>query len=385
MEQIKRYLDEILTNSTPEQPVWNQEALLENKPAGWSYIDGCMLIAVLYMYEATRDQKYYRFLHDFVDYYIADDGTILGYDFEAMNSDSINEGKVLLTLYQETKQEKYYKAMKQLHEQIRQQPRTKSGSLWHKKVYPNQVWLDGLYMVQPFYIQYELNFNAGRNIEDIMTQFENVDQLMKDEETGLFYHGYDEKRKAFWADPVTGCSANFWTRSLGWYAMALVDTLELMGDEFPEEYELLMIYLNELIEAVLQFEEQETDLFYQVTVEGDRLGNYLETSGSCALAYTLMKGARIEALPESYFNKGQAILKSVVDHKLVMEDGHLVLKDICLVAGLGGMPGKGDYKLRDGSYEYYISEPIVKDDAKGIGPLVYAYSEYLRRHSPIYV
>lgn len=381
MEKITVFLESILKQSTPSQPVWNQEAILEKKPASWSYIDGCMLISVLFMYESTKNEMYFDFLKQFIDYYIDDEGNILGYDLDAMNSDSINEGKVLFTLYRKTKDEKYRKAMDHLYAQIQQQPRTNSGSFWHKKIYPNQIWLDGLYMIQPFYLEYERLFNNGRNLPDIMQQFANVNQKMRDEKTGLYFHGYDETRQAFWADPHTGCSSSFWTRSLGWYAMALVDTIDLLKEDYPEEKELLMIDLNELIEALLVYEDIETSLFYQVTNQAGRVGNYLETSGSSAIAYTLMKGARIGVLPKSFYYKGEEILRKISEMKLIVTDETYVLKDICLVAGLGGMPGKGSYKLRDGTYEYYISEPIVENDAKGIAPLIYAYTEYLKNNN----
>ncbi|NLM66341.1 MAG: glycosyl hydrolase family 88 [Enterococcus sp.] len=378
MEKIKVFFDDLLNQSTPDKPVWNQEAILENKPPAWSYIDGCMLIAVLEMYQSTKEEKYFEFLKSFIDFYVNEKGEILGYSLDAMNSDSINEGKVLFVLYEQTKDERYKKAMDCLYAQIKKQPRTPSGSFWHKKIYPNQIWLDGLYMVQPFYLEYERNFNANQNLPDIMQQFYNVSQKMKDPKTGLYYHGYDETRKAFWANSDTGCSENFWTRSLGWYAMALIDTISLLKDDYPKEKETLVIDLTALLEALFVYEEADSKLFYQVTNQGAKEGNYLETSGSSAIAYTLMKGARLGVLPENFYYKGEEILKNIVAQKLVCHDGKYRLKDICLVAGLGGMPGKGHYKQRDGSYEYYISEPIVENDAKGIGPLVYAYTEYLK-------
>ena len=379
MHRIQFFLDDLLARSTPSQPVWNQEALLENKPAAWSYIDGCMMIAVLYMYEATGEEQYFRFLQDFIDYYIDDDGVILGYDLEAMNSDSINEGKVLFALYEKTGNEKYRKAMDTLYQQVKMQPRTQSGNFWHKKIYPNQIWLDGLYMVQPFYVAYELLFNDGRKVSDSVQQFKNVQQFLQDEQTGLYFHGYDETREAFWADDVTGCSQNFWTRSIGWYAMALVDTIALLQGSYNNEAQQLSDVLNDLLESVLKYQNK-SKLFYQVTNQGPKEGNYLETSGTCALAYTLMKGSRLGVLPLEAFNQGAEILQAVIEQKLVMKEAGWVLTDICLVAGLGGMAGKGTYKKRDGTYAYYISEPIVENDAKGIGPFIYAYTEFLKRH-----
>lgn len=377
LAQIRTYLDELMERSTPSQPVWNQEAVLENKPPQWSYIDGCMLMAVQKLYELTEEQAYFSFLENFIDFYINEEGEILGYDYEAMNSDSINEGKVLFFLYQHTNKEKYRKALDRLYQQVRHQPKTPAGSFWHKAIYPNQVWLDGLYMVQPFYTAYELVWNEGQQLPEIMLQFANVQKHMKDDKTGLLYHAFDESKKAFWANSETGCSASFWSRSLGWYAMALVDTIELLPQDSPEKA-VLTEYLVELVAALVPYQEATTGLFYQVTDQGSRAGNYLETSGSCAIAYTFLKGARLNLLPTEFTQRGQRLLENIVAEKLTHDNDQWRLKDICLVAGVGGMNGKGDYEKRDGTYAYYISEPKVDNDAKGIGPLVYAYCEYVK-------
>lgn len=383
MNQIKEFLDYLLDTSTPERPAWNKEALLEGHQPMWNYIDGCMIKAVLEMYEVTKDQKYLSFADTFIDYYIGEDGSILRYDVEELNCDNINEGKVLFKLYDLTRKEKYRKALDLLYSQVQVQPRTKGGNFWHKKIYPNQIWLDGLYMVQPFYMQYEMTFNRNKNYRDVFSQFENVYKLMRDEKTGLFYHGYDEARECFWADKETGLSKNFWTRSLGWYAMALVDTIEVMDEQFFYEYETMQKYLREVLDALLKFADGETGMFYQVTNMGGAKGNYLETSGTCAIAYALMKGARLGFLPQDYFTYGERIFTAVMKGKLVQREDSLGLKDICLVAGLGGMPGKGDYKLRDGTYEYYISEPVVDDDAKGVAPFLFAFAEKYRKEGEV--
>ncbi|MGC6767570.1 glycoside hydrolase family 88/105 protein [Enterococcus sp. LJL51] len=378
MEQVKQFFDEILANTTPERPLWNKEAAVTSAPK-WSYIDGCMALAVWKMYEAEQTDDYLRFLDEFIDFYVEENGEILGYDKEEHNCDNINEGKVLYPLMEQTKKAKYGYALKKLYEQLLEQPRTPGGNFWHKEIYPNQIWLDGLYMVQPFYSQYDQIFNSGVNHADIFQQFQQVYQLMRDPQTGLFYHGVDESREAFWADAKTGCSQNFWTRSHGWYAMALVDTLDYFDPENQEEYNELIRQFQELLSTLLKYADEKTGMFYQVTDQGARAGNYLETSGSCAIAYSLMKGARKGYLPLNYFERGAELLESIVHHKLIKTEAGYVLQDICLVAGLGGMPGHGSYKVRDGSYAYYISEPIVENDAKGIAPLVFAYAEYIQK------
>ena len=377
MENITRFLEHLMAISTPEKPAWNKEKDLETFEPHWNYIDGCMIKAVLGMYKATNDKKYVDFADNFIDYYVSEDGTILGYSVDELNCDHINEGKVLYDLYDYTGKEKYKKALDLLYSQVKIQPRTEGGNFWHKNIYPNQIWLDGLYMVQPFYLEYEKRYNGFEGYKDVFKQFDNVYKLMKDERTGLFFHAYDETKSMFWADAKTGLSQNFWTRSLGWYAMALVDTIDIMDEMYFYEYETLQVQLKELLDALLSVQDLDSKMFWQVTEFASREGNYLETSGTCAIAYTLMKGARLGYLPTYYYDKGKEIFDAVAASKLVERNGELVLKDICLVAGLGGMPGKGSYKLRDGTYEYYISEPIVDNDAKGVAPFYFAAAEAL--------
>lgn len=373
------YLESLLINSSPSCPAWNQEAILEQRKAGWNYIDGCMLKAILDLFHATEEKRYATFVEKYVDSLIDEDGNIAGYFKEDYNCDNINEGKVLFDLFDFTGKLKYRKAIDLLYSQITHQPRTDSGSFWHKKMYPNQVWLDGLYMVQPFYMAYERKFHENRNYRDVFTQFENVFHHMRNAESGLLFHGFDESRVSFWANPDTGCSPNFWSRSLGWYAMALVDTTEQLDEVFFYEYQTLQEQLRLLIDALLCYADPETGLFYQVTNAGSFTGNYLETSGSCAIAYSILKAVRLGYLPSYYWEDGKQIFNSVLHHKFVKTDSGYELKDICLVAGLGGYPGKGDYKLRDGSFAYYISEPKVSNDAKGIAPFLYAFAELLRK------
>jgi unsaturated rhamnogalacturonyl hydrolase len=281
-------------------------------------------------------------------------------------------GKVLFDLYRATNDGRYKAAIELLYSQLLKQPRIKAGNFWHKKIYPMQVWLDGLYMVQPFYMEYDILFGKEKNQDDIIGQFKNVYACMRDSTSGLIYHGYDESREMFWADKETGLSKNFWTRSIGWYSMALVDTLE------KKENNDLAEQLKGLAESLLKVADKDTKMFYQVTNRGDEPDNYLETSGTCAIAYSFMKGARLGILPQVYFDHGKEIFEAVCRHKLTMSEGQFVLKDICLVAGLGGMAGKGSYKTRDGSYEYYLSEPRVNNDAKGVAPFLFAATEVIR-------
>lgn len=378
-EMIRSYFDRLLHQSTPGRPAWNLEVLREHRPPAWNYIDGCMLKAVLDWYDVTKEPFYLEFADRYVDSLIDDDGVIAGYRKEDYNCDSINEGKVLFRLLDATGKSKYRAALDLLYEQLLTQPRTAEGNFWHKKRYPNQVWLDGLYMVQPFYMEYERRFHQNKNYRDIFRQFETVFRRMRDETCGLLFHGYDASKRSPWANPKTGCSPHFWTRSLGWYAMALVDTAEQMDEVFFYEYQMLQEQLHGLVDALLRAADPETGLFFQVTDEGTRPGNYLETSGSCAIAYAIAKGVRLGFLPVSYAGAAKRIFDSVLAHKWVQTEHGYELTDICLVAGLGGMPGKGDYKVRDGSFAYYISEPRVNNDAKGVAPFLFTCAEWMRK------
>lgn len=379
MDKILTFVDSLMATSTPDTPAWNVEHTLQKKPTKWNYVDGCMIKAIFDLYYATGEQKYFDFAKKYVDFYLNPDGTILGYKVEEYNCDQINMGKVLFDLYRATKEEKYSKAIELLYSQLKTHPRISTGNFWHKLVYPNQVWLDGLYMVQPFYLEYDMVFADGAYVKDVFSQFQNVVSIMEDKATGLYFHGYDEAKKLFWADKETGLSQNFWTRSIGWFAMALVDSIEKFDKKYESEYSQLQGYLKNLMDALLKVADPVTKMFYQVTDKGGQGENYLETSGTCAIAYVLMKGARLGLLPEDYYHKGKEIFDAVAAHKLVLEDDTFVLKDICLVAGLGDAKGLGLDTRRDGSFAYYLSEPKVNNDAKGVAPFLFAYSEVLQR------
>ena len=256
---------------------------------------------------------------------------------------------------------------------LREQPRTAEGSFWHKKIYPNQVWLDGVYMAQPFAALYEKRFGAG-DYGDILNQVRVVRDRMRDPRTGLYYHGYDQSRAAFWADKETGLSKNFWLRAIGWFSVALADLVEILPEGAARD-ELAAVFRG-LMESAARCADRETGLYWQVVDKAGEPGNYLETSGSSMLAYAMLKGARLGVLPEEYAAKGQKTFDGIVKKYLSFdEDGRLELGGICLVAGLG----PEDNRRRDGSYAYYISEPVVKNDAKGVAPLLLCYTEVRRQ------
>lgn len=371
--KINKYIDYLLENSEPQAPMWNIEKVLSGEPNKWNYIDGCMITAILSLYEMTGDEKYYSFAKNFVDYYVQEDGTIETYDPEEFNLDNVNTASNLFYLYDKTGDEKYRKAIELVRGQLERMPRTKEGNFWHKNIYPCQVWLDGLYMAQPFYMKYEMKFNSMKGCKDSIQQFENVERLMKDAKTGLYYHGYDESREMYWANPDTGCSANFWLRALGWYAVALVETATAMTDVLYDEFRYLLRLLENLVEALIPYQD-ESGMFWQVVNHQGEEGNYLETSGTALISYAILKAVRLGYLPDVYEDMGVRALEGIIDRYLKIDDeGNLELGGICLVAGLGGKT------RRDGSAEYYYSEPVVKNEAKGVAPLLLAYIEYLRR------
>ena len=375
MPIFEKYIDGLIEKSTLDVPAWNIEKAREGKASGWNYIDGCMILALLEIYQATGEKKYYEFADAYINHRVKEDGSITGYSVEEYNIDSVNAGKTLFALYELNGKEKYRKAIDLIYSQVKTQPRTKEGNFWHKKIYPYQVWLDGMYMGQPFYMEYETKFNNKENYGDIFSQFANVVKYLRDEKTGLYFHAYDESKSVFWCDKETGLCEHYWLRALGWYSMALLDTLDKCkpGEEYQKEYDNLKQVFVDFVDSMLKYQD-ESGLWYQLPALGGKEPNYLETSGSSIMAYCMLKGVRLGFLPEHYREYALKAFNGVCDKYLKEKDGNLSLGGICLVAGLG----PEDNKRRDGSFEYYMSEPIVEDDAKGVGPLLLAYTE-LRR------
>lgn len=371
-EQIQEYVDYLLDNSSAQKPMWNKEMILQGRANKWNYIDGCMITALLSLYEITSEERFYAFAKDFVDYFINEDGTIKTYKIEEYNLDNINTASNLFYLYDRTKDEKYHLALDHVRRQLDGMPRTKSGSFWHKEIYPNQVWLDGLYMAEPFYMRYETRFRKMEKCSDVIRQFENVEKYMKDKKTGLYYHGYDESRQMYWADPDSGCSPNFWLRSLGWFILSLVETAQATDESLYYEKRYLQKLLEDLADALIPFQD-ESGMFYQVVDHPKAEGNYLETSGTALIAYAVLKAVRLGYLAPRYRQFGERAFDGICEKYLSKnEDGTLKLSGICLVAGLGGK------QHRDGSLEYYFSEPVVENEAKGVAPFLLAYTEMIR-------
>ena len=372
MNQIEAYVERILNESAPDKPLWNIEKIKEGKINGWNYIDGCMMIALLNLYRITGQERYYEFAENFLNHYVFEDGSLRGFKEADYNLDNICEGRVLFDVYAISGKEKYRKAIDTLYGQILRQPRTKEGNFWHKAIYPNQVWLDGLYMAQVFYAKYTTQYENCAGYADICRQFRTVREKMFDPETGLYRHGYDASGVAFWAGE-NGCSRNPWLRSLGWFSAALIDVTNEIApghEEFRHEMETIA---RELAANLLPYIDAGSGMLWQVPNQIGREGNYPETSGSSMVAYFYIKGARLGILDASYAAVGKKIFQSICSRYLTEREGKLNLGGICLVAGLG----PENNRRRDGSYEYYISEPIVENDAKGLAPFLMCYTELL--------
>ncbi|HYJ45126.1 MAG TPA: glycoside hydrolase family 88 protein, partial [Pyrinomonadaceae bacterium] len=317
----------------------------------------------------TADGRYFRYIQHITDRFINEDGTIRTYKPEEYNIDTVLPGRNLLLLYKVTGQEKYRKAAAALREQLKTHPRTSEGGFWHKKIYPSQMWLDGLYMGEPFYAEYAATFHEDADFDDIAKQFILMERHARDPRTGLLYHGWDESRQQRWADPQTGRSPNFWGRAMGWYAIALVDTLDYFPQDHPQRLALLAI-LKRLAAAVEKYQDPKSGLWYDVLDKGREKGNYPEASASSMFVYALAKAVRQGYLPPSYLKVAQKGYQGIKSQ--FIEDtptGGVNLKGTVSVSGLGGNP------YRDGSYEYYLSEKVVTNDAKGVGAFLMAAVE----------
>ncbi|GAB6012983.1 glycoside hydrolase family 88/105 protein [Viscerimonas tarda] len=336
-----------------------------SKEPKWNYCHGLVLQAVLQTWKKTNDQKYYNYAYDFAELMVSTDGKIKTYKPEEYSVDRINSGKMLFPIYNQTKDPKLKKAIMSLRDQMRTHPRTKEGSFWHKKIYPHQVWLDGIYMACPFLAEYARWFDEPELYDDVALQITDVRKYLYDSKTGLYYHGWDESRQQKWANPETGLSPNFWSRSIGWYMMAIVDVLDFLPEDHPKRGEIISILQN-LCRSVENFRDPESGMWWQVTDMGGREGNYVESSASAMFIYTWVKGAQKGYLDKSYKKKGEKAYKQYIKRFLKKEaDGSLSITDGCSVSGLGG-----EKVYRDGSFEYYISEPIRDNDPKATGPFI---------------
>lgn len=315
------------------------------------------------------DTKYSDYMKVYIDYFVQEDGTIHGHKLTNYNIDRIRPGLNMLELYKRTGEDKYKIAIETLVSQMETQPRTNSKGFWHKKRYPSQMWLDGLYMASPFLAMYAKEFNQHKWFDEVAFQLKEVYHKTLDTNTGLVYHAWDESKEQRWSNPETGQSKHFWSRGTGWYFMALVDVLDYLPENHPERESLVGI-LQQLSEAILKVQDKETGLWYQVLDQGKREGNYLEASGSAMIIYAFAKGARKGYLDKKYLEIANQSFDSLIKNLVVDdENGFPVLTNTCGACGLGGNP------YREADYNYYILEKKVDNDQKGVAPVIFAAIE----------
>lgn len=338
---------------------------------GWSYDYGVILKGFERLWTVTGNQSYLAYIESNMDYFVQEDGSVRGYRQDEYNIDHLNNGKLMFVLHKETGKEKYRLAAQLLRDQLREHPRTSEGAFWHKQIYPHQIWLDGLYMGAPFYLQYLLTYERDGDLSDVTRQFIICERHAKDPKTGLLFHAWDEKRVQPWCDPKTGLSENFWGRSLGWFVMALADVLELLPTEHEDYNELKRIFIDTLT-ALRAFQDPGSGVWYQVVDASHKKGNYLEASSSSMIVCAIARGIRIGCLPEAEWREtlDRAYRGLIDEFVLETREGLVNLNKTCQVAGLGGAD------KRDGTYAYYISEPIITNDQKGLGAFLQACAEY---------
>lgn len=341
----------------------------------WDYCHGVEMKGFTDLYLKYGNRRYMDYVLAYCDTMTYADGSIVTYKPSELSLDRINSAKLFFQAYKETGDEKYMKALRLVRGQLTYQPRTKEGGFWHKLIYTRQMWLDGLYMAEPFYAEYAASFGQPEDFKDIALQFEVVAKHTYDPSNGLFRHAWDEARQQKWADPKTGQSAHCWGRALGWYAMALVDALEFVPESASKERASMISILEKVASAVKKYQDAKTGLWYQVMDRSGDEGNYLESSCSAMFTYSLYKAVRLGLLDKSYLDVAEKGYDGIVRNFIEVElSGVVNLTRACAVAGLGGTP------YRSGDYEYYINEKIRSNDPKAVGPFILASLEYESLH-----
>jgi len=338
--------------------------VVRNRASKWNYTAGLLMEAMDGVSKATGDAQFAEYARRTIDSYLDDNGTIKTYESDQFNIDNINSGKMLLRLYAQHGDSKYRAAIETLAAQLNDHPRTSEGAFWHKLRYPHQLWLDGVYMGMPFLAAVGEMEGDNEKLEEAVREFSIARSHLRDTETGLYYHAWDEAKQQEWADPETGRSRHFWARGLGWYAMALVDILDVIPTEQTALREPLLKIVPELADSLVRAQD-ETGTWFQVMDMPNEPGNYREASGSAMFTYFLAKALNKGYLPESYMPAAKKAYRGLIDEFVAIDaDGAFHLTNICVTAGLG--------YGRDGSYRYYMSEKVVTNDPKGVGPAILA-------------
>lgn len=355
-----------VSQMTHDPQLWMSDGMKKPK---WDYTQALVGKAMLQTYQATADSDYLKYAMDFADYFIHEDGSIETYKKSVYNIDRVNGGSFLFVLNDICPEPRFAAAMDTLYSQLETHPRTSEGGFWHKQIYPHQMWLDGIYMAEPFYCRYAAEHHNEAGLDDVTKQFVLIDSHTYDSVSGLNYHGWDESREQAWSDSITGCSPHFWGRAMGWYLMAMVDVLDYMPESHPG-YARILSMLQRSAENLLRYQDPETHLWYQVLDMGTEEGNYQEATCSSIFCYVFAKGANRGYLPKQFRHEAELVFDGIVNNLVLPNpDGTISLTQCCAVAGLGGNP------YRSGTYDYYINERINSDDPKGIGPIIFAALE----------
>ncbi len=335
---------------------------------GWSYDVALLGMAIDKLGDV--DPKYSAYMTTYMDKMVDENGNVTRYDSTKFNIDYINPARNLLILWEKTGDLMYKKALGQFVRQMENHPKTKSGGYWHKKIYPWQIWLDGVYMGMPFLAEYAKDFDAPKWFDVTAHEIVLVHEKTLDPATGLLYHAWDESKEQKWANPETGQSPHFWSRAMGWYVMAIVDVLDYLPEDHKDRAEIIQI-LQETCDALLKVRDPKSGAWYQVLDQGDREGNYLEGSGTAMYIYAFAKGAKKGYLDPKYKEIAANAFDDMVKTFIVTgDDGLPNMVNICGSCGLGGSP-----TYRDGSYEYYTTEKINTNDTKGVAPFILAAIE----------
>lgn len=318
---------------------------------------------------AEVDPRYADYNKAYIDYFVHEDGSISGHKLSDYNIDRIRPGLNMLELYQQTGEEKYRIAIEKLVSQMETQPKTHAGGFWHKKIYPYQMWLDGLYMASPFLARYAHDFHQSKWFDEVAFQLKEVYRVTLDANTGLVFHAWDESLKERWCNPETGQSKHYWSRATGWYMMALVDVLDYLPKDHKDRDAIISI-LNDLSSSLLEVQDGKTGLWFQVLDMGGEERNYLEASGSAMFIYAFAKGVKNEYLDQKYLEIAHASFDSMVENMITADEAGLpVLTNTCGACGLGGDP------YREADYNYYVTEKKVDNDQKGVAPFIMAAIE----------
>lgn len=342
------------------------------KSPRWGYTHGLVVKAMLEEWKHTNDTTYYNYAKIYADSLVDANGRIKTMKYTSFSLDNINAGKILFDFYNQTHDDRYKIAMDTLCKQLSEQPRTADGGFWHKLKYPHQMWLDGIFMASPLLVQYGKEFDEPALFNEAVQQILLIARKTYDPATGLYYHGWDESKQQLWADKETGRSGSFWSRSIGWYAAGMVDVLDYIPQETVGRDSVLTL-VNNLAAAIVKYQDPESGVWYQVTDQGNRDGNYLESSASSLFTYFLCKSINNGYISADYKSAARKAFDGMLEEFIVYkEDGTYSIVKGCAVAGLGG----GKDNRRNGSFEYYISEPVIKNDPKSVGSFILAAIEY---------